>query len=523
MRLLRSSAVVGAMTMVSRVLGFLRDVLMASAVGAGPVADAFVVAFRFPNLFRRWFAEGAFNAAFVPLFSGRLEREGPDGANRFASDVLAGLLLALGVMVILAQLAMPWLMRGLAPGFYEDPVKFGLTVLLTQITMPYLLLMSVTAMVGGTLNAHGRFAAAAGAPILLNLILIAVLYWAPEDPSETARRLSFGVTVSGLAQAALLIWAARRSGIRLRLTRPRLTPGVKRLIALGIPGSVAAGVTQINLTISQIAASFQDGANALLYYADRLYQLPLGVIGIAMGVVLLPMISKRIAAGDEQGAANGLNRALEFSMALTLPAAAAMAVMPDFLVRGLFQRGEFGDQAALGTTLAVAAFAAGLPAFVLIKVLSPAFFAREDTKTPMKFAAVSMLVNIILGVGLFVGIRSVSVELQNFGHVGLAAATSVAGWVNAILLAVTIARRGGLTLDQRLLARAPRILIAVVVMAVFVAFAARFADALTQVAFGSRLLALVVVCGAGAGVYGLAAIVTGALKPSEVLGSLKRS
>ena len=320
-----------------------------------------------------------------------------------------------------------------------------------------------------------------------------------------------------------LIWAARRSGVRLKLTRPRLTPGVKRLIALGIPGSVAAGVTQINLTISQIAASFQDGANALLYYADRLYQLPLGVIGIAMGVVLLPMISKRIAAGDEQGAANGLNRALEFSMALTLPAAAAMAVMPDFLVRGLFQRGEFGDQAALGTTLAVAAFAAGLPAFVLIKVLSPAFFAREDTKTPMKFAAVSMLVNIILGVGLFVGIRSVSVELQNFGHVGLAAATSVAGWVNAILLAVTIARRGGLTLDQRLLARAPRILIAVVVMAVFVAFAARFADALTQVAFGSRLLALVVVCGAGAGVYGLAAIVTGALKPSEVLGSLKRS
>ncbi|MAK65029.1 MAG: murein biosynthesis integral membrane protein MurJ [Maricaulis sp.] len=521
MRLLRSTAVVGGMTMASRVLGFFRDVLMASAVGAGPVADAFVVAFRFPNLFRRWFAEGAFNAAFVPLYSGRLEKEGEDGANQFASDVLAGLLLVVGALVVVSQLAMPWLMRGLAPGYFSDPAKFGLTVILTQITMPYLLLMSVTAMVGGALNANGRFVASAGAPILLNIILIAVLFWTPEDPNETARRLSFGVTASGVAQAALLIWAARRSGIFLRLKRPRWTPGVKRLVALGVPGAFAAGVTQINLTISQIAASFQDGANALLYFADRLYQLPLGVIGIGMGVVLLPVISRRIAAGDERGAANGMNRALEFSMALTLPAAAAMVAMPEFLVEGLFQRGEFGDRAALGTALAVEAFAVGLPAFVLIKVLSPAFFAREDTKTPMKFAAISMVVNVVLGVGLFVGIRSVSPEWQDMGHVGLAAATSVAGWVNAILLAVTIARRGGLTLDRRLLGRAPRILAAVAAMSVFVWYAAQYDDALTQLAFGSRLLALSLVRAAGAAVYGLAAIVTGALKPSEVLASLK--
>ena len=520
MRLLRSTAVVGLFTMGSRVLGFVRDVLMASAVGAGPIADAFVVAFRFPNLFRRWFAEGAFNAAFVPLFSGRLEKEGEDEANRFASDVLATLLVVLGALVIAAQLAMPWLMRILAPGFYADPEKFGLAVLLTQITMPYLLLMSVTAMVGGALNAHGRFAAAAAAPILLNIILISILYWAPEDPAETAQRLSFGVTASGVAQALFLFWGARRSGVRLTLARPRLTPGVKRLIALGVPGAVAAGVTQINITISQIVASFQNGANALLYYADRLYQLPLGVIGIAMGVVLLPMLSKRIAAGDEQGAANGMNRALEFSMALTLPAAAAMAVMPNFLVEGLFQRGEFGAEAARGTALAVQAFAVGLPAFVLIKVLSPAFFAREDTATPMKFAAASMLVNVVLGVGLFYWIRQ---EAYHFGHVGLAVATSAAGWVNALLLATTIARRGGLTLDARLMSRAPRILLAVLAMAGFVAWAASEADGLTRLAFDSRLLALIGVTAAGAAVYGLAAIALGALRLHEVRDSLKGS
>lgn len=523
MRLLRSSAVVGGLTMVSRVFGFLRDVLMASAVGAGPVADAFVVAFRFPNLFRRWFAEGAFNAAFVPLFSNRLETEGQSEANRFASDVFAILLLTLGILVVTAQLAMPWLMRGLAPGFYSDPQKFGMAVIFTQITMPYLLLMSVTAMLGGALNAHGRFAAAAGAPIVLNIILIGVLYLAGDDPVVTAEQLSFGVTFSGLAQAALLFWAARRSGIRLSPTWPSFTPGVKRLIALGVPGAVAAGVTQINLTISQIVASFQGGANALLYYADRLYQLPLGVIGIAMGVVLLPMISKRIAAGDEQGAANGMNRALEFSMALTLPAAAAMIAMPGFLVEGLFQRGEFDDGAALGTALAVEAFAFGLPAFVLIKVLSPAFFAREDTKTPMKFAAISMIVNVVLGVGLFYGIRSLGPEFVPFGHVGLAAATSMAGWINAILLAVTIARRGGLQLDQRLRSRIPRMLIAVGVMAVFVGWAAGYADLLTDWALDSRLLALVGVTAAGVLVYGALSILTGALRPSEVMDSLRRS
>ncbi|MDG1417227.1 MAG: murein biosynthesis integral membrane protein MurJ [Maricaulis sp.] len=520
MRLLRSTAVVGAMTMGSRVLGFVRDILLAAALGAGPVADAFVVALRIPNLFRRWFAEGAFNAAFVPLYSRRMEEEGGGAADDFASDVLSVLIVTLGVLVVGSQLAMPWLMRLMAPGFLDDPDKFGLTVLFTQITMPYLLLMSLTAMVGGALNARDKFAAAAGAPILLNVVLISLLYWAPLDQALTGRNISIGVTASGVLQALMLFWAARRAGVKLKLGFPKLTPGVKRLIVLGVPGAVAAGVTQINITISQIVASFQDGAVSLLYYADRLYQLPLGVIGIAMGVALLPMLTKRIRANDTQGAANAMNRAVEISMALTLPAAAALAVMPNFLAEGLFMRAEFTIEHARGVAYAVLAFALGLPAFVMIKVLSPSYFAREDTATPMRFAGISMIINVVLGVGAFWLVRQ---YWPNLGHVGLAAATSVAGWVNALLLLRGVVASGGLIIDERLKSRGPRILVSAVGMAVVVGYGAQYSDVLTELAFGSRLLALLVLTGIGGITYCALALVTGALKPSEIRQALKRS
>jgi len=520
MRLLRSTAVVGILTMGSRILGFFRDVLLAAALGAGPVADAFFAALRLPNLFRRWFAEGAFNSAFVPLYSRRMEEEGPEAADRFASEVLSVLIITLGVLVVSAQLAMPWIMRVWAPGYLVNPDKFGLAVMFTQMTMPYLLLMSLTAMIGGALNARDKFAAAAGAPILLNILLISLLYWAPDDQIQTGTNISIGVTVSGILQAGLLFWGAKRAGIVLKWQLPKLTPGVKRLIVLGVPGAVAAGVTQINLTISQIVASLQDGAVSLLYYADRLYQLPLGVIGIAMGVALLPMLTKRIRAGDDQGAANAMNRALEISMALTIPAALALSVMPNFLVEGLFLRGEFSSENARGVAYAVMAFAAGLPAFVLIKVLSPAYFAREDTATPMRFAGLSMIANVVLGVSAFFFIRQ---TWPLYGHVGLAAATSVAGWLNAILLLRGVIAFGGLEIDQRLLSRAPRILIAAIGMTVFVGVGAYHADQLTALAFNSRLLALVALTGAGVGLYGFMAVVTGALRPSEVFAALKRS
>lgn len=539
MRLLRSSAVVGLFTMASRILGFARDILIAAVLGTGPVAEAFFVALRFPNLFRRLFAEGAFNAAFVPLYARTLEGEGEDKARQLLREILSVMIMALSLFVVVSIIAMPWLMYVIAPGFAidEDGLRLNLAILFTQITMPYILLMSVTAMMGGVLNSHDRFIAAAAAPILLNIMLISILAYAMRDagislsdaltnePVEVANAerfglyLCIGVTISGLLQALFLFGGCRRIGVKLSLIRPRITPGVRRLIVLGVPGAIAAGVTQINIIVSQQIASFQDGAVALLYYADRLYQLPLGVIGIAMGVALLPALSKRLRADDNQGAANAMNRALEISMALTLPAAVAMLVMPNFLVSGLFQRGEFDAMDVTGTALAVQAFAVGLPAFVLIKVFAPGFFAREDTKTPMRFAAISMLVNVVAGIALFIAIKS---YYPDFGHVGLAAATSLAGWINAILLMIALRKSGGLDLDARLRNRLPRVVIAAVGMGIFVACAEIWADEITAIFLNVRLLALLVVTGVCAGIYGLIALAIGALRPSEVLGSLKR-
>ncbi|PLX34998.1 MAG: murein biosynthesis integral membrane protein MurJ [Hyphomicrobiales bacterium] len=459
MNLIKAGATVGGLTMVSRVLGFARDVLIAMALGTGPVADAFFVAFRFPNLFRRLFAEGAFNSAFVPLFSKRLEGEGVPSARQFAVAVLSVLVTTLAIFTAIAEISMPWLMMIIAPGFLEDPHKYDLAVLLTQIAFPYLLFMSLTAMISGVLNSMGRFAAAAAAPILLNVILIAALLGIVRlglsNTNEAGVILVWGVALAGLAQAAALWFASRRAGITLGFTRPRLTPGVMKLVRLGIPGIIAGGITQINLLIGTIIASLQASAVAWLYYADRIYQLPLGVIGVAIGVVLLPDLSRRLRAGDGSGLHSSQNRALELSMLLTIPAAAALVAMPAPIIQTLFERGAFAAADTEAAALALAAFAPGLPAFVLIKVFSPGFFAREDTRTPMYFAGISVAVNITGSLGLFFIL----------GHVGIAVATSLAGWINAGLLGWTLYRRGGFQPDARLKRRLPRILAASVLMA----------------------------------------------------------
>ncbi len=519
MRLLRSTFVIGGFTAISRVLGFVREMLLAAALGAGPVAEAFVVAFRFPNLFRRFFAEGAFNSAYVPLYSRTLEGDGEDEARRFARDTLSVMIVVLAVFTVAAQVFMEPIIRVIAPGFIDQRDLFGMTVLFTQITMPYLLLVSLTAMMGGTLNAHDRFAMSAAAPIALNVIMVGVLLAAPRDAETTGLWITIAVPASGIAQAAMLWWGCRRAGIGLGLRIPRLTPKVRRLIALGVPGAIAGGVTQINIVISQLIATLQDGAVALLYYADRLYQLPLGVIGIAMGVALLPTLSKRLRAGDDKGADDAMNRAMEISMALTLPAAAALIAMPGLLVEGLFQRGAFTAENAESTRLAVQAFAIGLPAFVLIKVFSPGFFAREDTMTPMVFAAISMILNIAVGAAAFFWIREFAPDR---GHVGLAAATSLAGWINALLLALFLARRGGLRPDKRLLDALPRLLLAAALAGAVMYAAGHYADILTQWALGSRLLAAIAASGIGLAAYGVFALITGGLRISELRSAFSR-
>lgn len=513
MSLLRNFATVGGATMTSRLLGFARDILMAAALGTGPVADAFVVAFRFPNLFRRIFAEGAFNSAFIPLFSRRLEGDGRQAAAQFASEAMAGLITVLAVLTAFAMIAMPILMYGLAPGFSEDRDKFDLAVELTRITFPYLLLVSLLALISGVLNGLGRFAAAAFAPVLLNVVLVAVLAYIVLTGLAGSRAaglwLSVGVVFGGVAQLVLVVIALRRADFPLQLVRPRWNGRMKRLVTLGIPGIIAGGITQINIVVGTIIASMQAGAVTMLYLADRLYQLPLGVVGIAIGVVLLPELSRRLKAGDLTQAKAVEAKALQFSMMLTLPAAVALAVVPLELVSVLFERVAFTAEDARGTAAALQAFAVGLPAFVLIKVFSPGFFAREDTRTPMLVGAVSVAVNVTVSLLLF----------PYFGHVGIAMATSLAGWVNAIALYWLLNRRGLWTIDAAMARLLLLMMVCAVLMGVCVWGAAQLlADELASgVALPVRAAALAAVVGAGiASFFGLAHV-TGAAR----LGALK--
>ncbi|MCW5697078.1 MAG: murein biosynthesis integral membrane protein MurJ [Bauldia sp.] len=458
MSLLRNFVTVGGATASSRVLGFVRDMFMAAALGTGVVADAFFVAFRFPNLFRRLFAEGAFNSAFVPLFARAYEERGHEEAKEFARDALSALLTTLLLVIGLAEILMPILMYVLAPGFSEDPEKFDLAVLLTRILFPYLALVSLLALYSGVLNARGKFAAAAFAPAMLNVVFIAALAWVIlADYSETPDAgiiLSVATVIGGVLQLAVVVWASARMGLPLWPRLPRLTPAVKRLVKLAIPGALAGGVTQINIVVGTIIASLAPGAVSFLYYADRIYQLPLGIVGVAVGVVLLPDLTRQLRTGHEDTAAHTQNRALEFAMALTLPAAIALLVLATPIVKVLFERGAFDAADSLATANALAAFAAGLPAFVLIKVFQPGFFAREDTRTPMWFAAIGMVVNVVLSLALFGPLE----------HVGIAIATSIAGWVNAGLLGFTLWRRGEFRIDDGLRRRVPLILLAAVLM-----------------------------------------------------------
>jgi putative peptidoglycan lipid II flippase len=458
MRLYRGFATVGSITILSRVLGFVRDVLIAAVLGTSYVADAFFVAFRVPSMFRRLFAEGAFDSAFIPLFAKRLQAEGQEAARAFAGQALAGLAVLLVAFTVLAEIGMPWLMLLLAPGFTSDPEKFALAVMLARIALPYLVFMSLVALYTGVLNAFGRFAIAAFAPTLLNVVLIAVLLAfvasGSADQSAAGVALAWGIAASGMLQVLVVAVAAARIGMRLPWKRPRLTPDMRRLAALAAPGIIAGGMAQLTLVISTIIATLQDRVVSWLYYADRLFQLPLGVIGVAIGVVLLPALSRQLRIGDHDAVLASENRALEFGLLLTMPASIALFLAAEPIVRVLFERGAFTSIDTNATAAMLAAFSLGLPAYVLIKVLHPSFFAREDTKTPMLFAGISMAANIVLSLTLFMAI----------GATGIAIATTLSGWINVALLVATLRRREGFRLDQTFRRRAVGILAASVVM-----------------------------------------------------------
>jgi putative peptidoglycan lipid II flippase len=524
MSLYRSFATVGGLTAISRVLGFVRDQLIAYVLGTGLVADAFIVAFRIPNLFRRLFAEGAFNSAFVPLFAERLEGSGPDIAKRFAEEALAGLFAVLLAFTVFAEIAMPWLLPFIAYGFSGNEEKFNLTVLLTRIAFPYLICMSLMALYAGVLSGLRQYAAASAAQILLNIVLtiaMGLAYWLGLSRSPAAGIiLASAVTVAGVVQLAMLARDAARHGMLLGLRWPEHTAGTRRLVALGIPALIAGGITQLNIVVGTNIASVQPGANSYLYYADRLYQLPLGIVGIAIGVVLLPDIARQLKAGNLGAVHESQNRSIEFALLLTLPAAVALAVVPLPIIRVLFERGAFTAADSPPTAWALSAFAFGLPAFVLNKVLSPAYFAREDTKTPMNFALVNLLVNAVGSIGLFFLLSS----LGYLPHVGIAIATTLAAWLNVAQLWRELRVRGHYHADDRIERNLPRILIASAMMGIAVWALAQWLDPYFPRARGPmvQVAALGALVGFGLAVYAAATMLLGIVEPRQIWQRLRR-
>jgi len=432
MSLIKKFSSVGGATMASRVLGFAREAMIAAFLGAGPVADAFYAAFRFPNLFRRLFAEGAFNSAFIPLFAKELENGGKTQAQEFAEQILSVLLIVLIGLSAVALIFMPFLVGTIiAPKFAENPDKFELTVLLTRIMFPYLAAMSLVAMLSGVLNAFRKYFLAALAPVILNIVFIVVLTlsgWFELKQQNIGIFMAWGVFASGLLQLALLIYAVRKEGFTLRLRRPRMSASVKRLLVLAVPTAIAGGITQVNLLVGQIIASAQEGAIAIMNYAERLMQLPLGIIGVSIGVVLLPELTRALAAGNKQEASHLQNRSIEFGLGLTIPAAVGLIMIPEPLVALIYERGAFLRDTTELTAQVLAAVSIGLPAYVLIKIFQPAFYAREDMQRPMWFAGINAVTNIVLSIYLF----------QFYGVVGIALAGSIAGWLNAFLLGLSL-------------------------------------------------------------------------------------
>ena len=559
MSLLRSMATVSGFTALSRILGFIRDILMGYFLGSSHAADAFFAAFKFPNIFRRIFGEGAFNSAFVPLFSRELTSKGRKEAMHFASQTFSTLAIVLLIITIIAIPLMSWITMVHAPGFsavktfrgdsnnnevsfdikikgskaiyfvienggnaeiknitlvknnndtenlvdqsdwlsekgklikkyslskdknftrlkgnaliknskegntnlsiYRNhPDTFNLTVTLSKITFIYLLCMALVAHMSGVLNTIKIFGMPAAAPVLLNMtflagFLISSIFWGLKgDPVKYAHVAAWCVFVAGFLQLGALYFTCFRKGLRIKLCKPKISPQIKRLFILMGPGVLAAGIQQINLLVGSIIASFREGAISYLYYSERVYQLPLGVIGIGLGVILLPEVTKRLRNGDQIGAITSMNRGIELAMLLTIPASIALIVIPYPIISTLFQHGAFTAEDANLTALSLAGFAIGIPGYVLVRVLQPGYFARENTKTPMLIAGVTVIVNIVFSIILF----------DSLGHIGIAIATSIAAWVNVALLLFGL--RNFWKPDARLKSRMPKIFIASIVM-----------------------------------------------------------
>ena len=446
---------VGGLTLVSRITGFVRDIILAAVLGAGPIADAFFVALRLPNHFRAIFAEGAFNAAFVPAYARIREQGGAGRAQIFADRIFTLLLASQIVLLVIAWIFTPQLIDVLAPGFSRDPARYDLAVTLTRITFPYLLLVTLVTLYGGILNALQRFAAAAAAPIFLNLSIVVTLAFAVFFPTA-GHAAAWGVLAAGVFEYLLLAATTKRAAAIPLLRRPELDEDVRKFFGALGPAVIGSGGVQLALFADTIIASFLPaGALSALYYADRIDQLPIGVIGIAAGTVVLPEMSRRLAAGDEAGAQHAQNRAIEFTLLLTIPCLAAFFIVPDAIMRGLFMHGAFTAADAQAAAATLMAYAVGLLPFVLIRSVVASFYARGDTATPVKAALIAVAVNIAFKLLL----------MGPLAQVGLALATSIGAWINFVLVVWFAARAGHSSMDQRLRQSILKLAVAGIVLA----------------------------------------------------------
>jgi putative peptidoglycan lipid II flippase len=498
---------VGGLTLASRVLALVRDTLQASYVGAGFASDAFFVAFRLPNMFRALFAEGAFSAAFIPLFNRKVAEgggtaAGVDFAER-AMAVLFPVLLLFTAAMLVAAYPVTWALSGGFERQHPSAVQFAFAVSLSRFTIPYLMLISLVSLLGGILNSLDRFWVNAAAPILLNVAMVgSLIFFHGGDPYATARAQAISVTVGGVLQLAWLWWACRQAGVSLKLRRPRIDDDVRRMLKLIIPAAAGAGAAQINLAISTALAG---------------NLLPLGMIGIGLGTILLPVVSRLLSQGRDSEAMEMQNRGLELALFLTLPATAAFVFAAEPIVRGLFQHGAFVASDSVRAAQALAAFSLGLPSYVLVKVLTPGFYARSDTKTPLRLALYSVAINLV---GNLVLIPSLAP--WNLGQIGPPLSTAIASTVNVASLYFVLARRGHFALDPQVKRKLPRLALSALLMGAALLLVAPLVDPYLTGSLPVRGAALAVLVGAGVAIYTIACFATGAFRLADLRSLLRR-
>ena len=455
MNLIAATSTFSFFTLISRILGYIRDILIAIFLGTSIFADAFFVAFRLPNTFRRLFSEGTFNAAFIPSYAGLIVKNKIE-AESFAKDIFNLLFIILFFIVLVAEIFMPQLIFLIAPGFYKDPEKLKLAIDLSRITFPFLFFISLASFFGAILNSYNKFAAAAAAPIILNIILIASLLFSQWINISNVLLLSYSVSLAGFLQLIVLIYFVRKNFKPILTLKIKMDKKVKFFFKKLLPSIFSSGVTQINILVGTIIASFQAGAVSYLYYADRVYQINLAVAGIAVGTVMLPELSRHIKENNSEQVTNLQNRSLEICLFLSAPAAIALVLASEQIITSLFGYGTFGYASVINTSIALTFFAFGVPAFSILKIFSNFFFARNDTKTPFYLSLVSVILNIIISVSFF----------NKLGFVIIPIATSITSWINVLMHYYFIKKRNLHIFDGKFIYKIPRIILSAVLMGI---------------------------------------------------------